>query len=226
MPEEVPAASAWLLNKITGDLQGAKMWPVKLRSLKHQEALSSFEEANGFDLFSLFNSCAMPCSSPLRPIHPVATWFQPRCKHDSSCWRVGAIVLSIVDLCEGPFEGLNRTSYLGFIGWKAVSSYRWYFLGHPYKYSLAFIQWKTNKCVDSSGKDPSSVDMAAMEAANKLAKQRMDMYQEDCKVASSLTKTSKTAKARDIYVVYFSIISCCMYFFKLSHVGKTKTSKT
>lgn len=46
MPDEVGPASAWLLNKITGDLQAAKMWPVKLSTVKHQDVLSSF----GFQL--------------------------------------------------------------------------------------------------------------------------------------------------------------------------------
>ncbi len=50
--------------------------------------------------------------------------------------------------------------------------------------------------MDSPGQDPSSVDMTSMDAANKLAKQRIDMYQEDCKVATSVTKTAKPAKAR------------------------------
>ena len=77
MPEEVPAASAWLLNKITGDLQGAKMWPVKLRSLKHQEALSSFEEANGFEFYF-----------PLSLIYHALQLSSPT--HSSSCHLVSA----------------------------------------------------------------------------------------------------------------------------------------
>ena len=40
MPEEVYPAAVWLVNKLTGDLQSAKMWPVKLSGVKHQEALS------------------------------------------------------------------------------------------------------------------------------------------------------------------------------------------
>ena len=39
MPEEVEKAAPWLLEKVTAELQGAKMWPVKLANIKHQDAL-------------------------------------------------------------------------------------------------------------------------------------------------------------------------------------------
>lgn len=39
MPGETRPAAVWIMNKITGDLQDAKMWPVKLANVKHQEAL-------------------------------------------------------------------------------------------------------------------------------------------------------------------------------------------
>ena len=41
MPDELRPRALWILNKLSGDLQGARMWPVKLAHLKHQEALSS-----------------------------------------------------------------------------------------------------------------------------------------------------------------------------------------
>ena len=41
MPTDIPGASSWILQKITGDLQSAKMWPIKLASYKHQDSLSS-----------------------------------------------------------------------------------------------------------------------------------------------------------------------------------------
>lgn len=41
MPTETIPAATWILNKITGDLQNAKMWPVKLQGVKHQDALST-----------------------------------------------------------------------------------------------------------------------------------------------------------------------------------------
>lgn len=40
MPEEPRPQALWILNKLSGDLQNARMWPVKLAHLKHQEALS------------------------------------------------------------------------------------------------------------------------------------------------------------------------------------------
>ena len=41
MPDELRPRALWILNRLSGDLQGARMWPVKLAHLKHQEALSS-----------------------------------------------------------------------------------------------------------------------------------------------------------------------------------------
>lgn len=41
------------------------------------------------------------------------------------------------------------------------------------------------------------VDTSAMKAANTLAKQRLELYQEDCKTATSLVRTAKPkAEAR------------------------------
>ena len=41
MPGETRPAAIWIMNKLTVDLQNAKMWPVKLANVKHQEALST-----------------------------------------------------------------------------------------------------------------------------------------------------------------------------------------
>ena len=41
MPEEPIPAAVWPISKLTADLQSAKMWPVKLQGVKHQEALST-----------------------------------------------------------------------------------------------------------------------------------------------------------------------------------------
>ena len=41
MPDEPLPACGWILTKLTGVLQNAKMWPVKLSGVKFQEALSS-----------------------------------------------------------------------------------------------------------------------------------------------------------------------------------------
>ena len=51
MPEEVLPQAMWSLPKITLQLQEAKMWPVKLRNIKHQDALSPL--AN----YQLLNVC-------------------------------------------------------------------------------------------------------------------------------------------------------------------------
>ena len=40
MPEDVNEALTWILTRLTGDLREAKMWPVRLAAVKHQEALS------------------------------------------------------------------------------------------------------------------------------------------------------------------------------------------
>ena len=45
MPEEPIPATVWLLSKLTTDLQSAKMWPVKLQGVKHQEALSTLAQS-------------------------------------------------------------------------------------------------------------------------------------------------------------------------------------
>ena len=45
MPEALGEATEWLLQKLSGDLQGAKMWPLKLHALKHQEALRAASAA-------------------------------------------------------------------------------------------------------------------------------------------------------------------------------------
>ena len=37
MPEDPKDQATWVLNKVAGDLQDCKMWPVG--TLKHQEAL-------------------------------------------------------------------------------------------------------------------------------------------------------------------------------------------
>jgi len=42
MPEDPRQACLWILNQLTGTLQNAKMWPVKLAGVKFQEALSTF----------------------------------------------------------------------------------------------------------------------------------------------------------------------------------------
>ena len=39
MPEDPKDQATWVLNKVAGDLQDCKMWPVRLGTLKHQEAL-------------------------------------------------------------------------------------------------------------------------------------------------------------------------------------------
>ena len=49
MPEAPHAASGWLVGKLTTQLQEAKMWPVKLVGVKHQEALSIMDEHNKRD---------------------------------------------------------------------------------------------------------------------------------------------------------------------------------
>ena len=49
MPAETPAATGWLLQKITGELQNAKMWPVKLANYKHQDSLSGLMKFRGFN---------------------------------------------------------------------------------------------------------------------------------------------------------------------------------
>ncbi len=41
MPAETRPACIWIMNKLTVDLQNAKMWPVKLANVKHQDALST-----------------------------------------------------------------------------------------------------------------------------------------------------------------------------------------
>lgn len=41
-PEDPTEACVWLLQKITSQLQEAKMWPVKLAGIKHQESLSTW----------------------------------------------------------------------------------------------------------------------------------------------------------------------------------------
>lgn len=50
MPEEPIPATVWLLSKLTTDLQSAKMWPVKLQGVKHQEALSKSMSAHADEL--------------------------------------------------------------------------------------------------------------------------------------------------------------------------------
>ena len=44
MPEEIVPAAVWLVNKLTSDLQSAKMWPVKLQGVKYQDALSNLAQ--------------------------------------------------------------------------------------------------------------------------------------------------------------------------------------
>ena len=39
MPKEIRPKALWILNKLSADLQQARMWPVKLAHLKHQESL-------------------------------------------------------------------------------------------------------------------------------------------------------------------------------------------
>ena len=39
MPVEPRPRAVWILNKLSLDLQGARMWPVRLAHLKHQDAL-------------------------------------------------------------------------------------------------------------------------------------------------------------------------------------------
>ena len=41
MPEDPVARGQWAMEKLMTDLQQAKMWPVKLAHLKHQDALSN-----------------------------------------------------------------------------------------------------------------------------------------------------------------------------------------
>ena len=41
MPTDIPEQTIWILGKITSSLQSAKMWPVKLATIRHQEALSA-----------------------------------------------------------------------------------------------------------------------------------------------------------------------------------------
>ena len=53
MPVEPIPACAWLLNKLTGLLQQAKMWPVKLSGIKHQEALSTLISLIQYDFMNL-----------------------------------------------------------------------------------------------------------------------------------------------------------------------------
>lgn len=40
MPDEPVPATMWIIPKLLAQLQEAKMWPVKLRNIKHQDALS------------------------------------------------------------------------------------------------------------------------------------------------------------------------------------------
>ena len=39
MPEEPRPKALWILNRLSADLQSARMWPVRLAHLKHQESL-------------------------------------------------------------------------------------------------------------------------------------------------------------------------------------------
>jgi|Cyp1metagenome_2_1107374.scaffolds.fasta_scaffold27750_5 hypothetical protein len=39
MPVEPRPRAVWILTKLSLDLQGARMWPVRLAHLKHQDAL-------------------------------------------------------------------------------------------------------------------------------------------------------------------------------------------
>ena len=45
MPTEPRPRALWILNKLNSDLQGARMWPVRLAHLKHQDALSNLVQS-------------------------------------------------------------------------------------------------------------------------------------------------------------------------------------
>lgn len=42
MPEEPIEGLKWVTDQLLKDLAEAKMWPVKMNAMKHQEALSAF----------------------------------------------------------------------------------------------------------------------------------------------------------------------------------------
>ena len=96
MPEEPMPAAQWLLQKLTADLQSAKMWPVKLQGVKHQEALSIMV-AKLRKVFCFFN-CIFNNTSELWDIwylhlsQKMIKW-QLRQVHDSACrWTGGKLL--------------------------------------------------------------------------------------------------------------------------------------
>ena len=53
MPEDPAEALTWILTRLTADLQAAKMWPVRLSAVKHQDALSISDILGPFETFEI-----------------------------------------------------------------------------------------------------------------------------------------------------------------------------